>query len=174
MSSKPSVWTEPSSGLTWHDEAFCSLAPKELTEINASPMDPHGASWFRSPLDEYYDLIYRFDGAPGGAQPLSLFNLRRWLGSQPKGRMLRVQHWNGRLEVAALDGTRIKSHCVYRTETPEDAAYFILLSLEQLDWSGASTPVFWEGADDSAVRRLTQHFIAHWHVRSLEGILNPH
>ncbi len=165
------IWSEPASGLQWHDEAFCALLPKEVSEVHLGPMDPQGSSWFRSPVDDFYDLAYRFNAAPGGAQPLSLFNLRRWLRSEPKGRTLRAQFWGPRLELAAFDGSRIRMHGVYRTESPEEASYFILLFFEQLDWSGASVPVFWEGLDDRAIRQLTQHFIAHWHVRSLEGIL---
>ncbi|MCE2816442.1 MAG: DUF3822 family protein [Cryomorphaceae bacterium] len=171
MPSTPRVWSEPSSGLKWHDEAVALLVPKDLTDIHLKPIDPDGRAWFCSPLDDHYNLVYRFaDGIPG-AQPLSLFNVRRWLNSQPMGRTLRVQQWDDRLEVAALDGTRIKYHAVHRARTPEDAAYFVLLTFDQLDWSGASVPVFWEGIDDGPVRHLTQHFIAHWHVRSLEGIL---
>ncbi|MFM8564695.1 MAG: hypothetical protein ACKOBQ_00935 [Bacteroidota bacterium] len=165
------TWSEPASGLKWHDEAFSALVPKDFSDANLRPLDPQGGSWFRSPLDDSYDLAYRFQGAPGGAQPLSLFNLRRWLQSEPLGRRIRAQHWGKRLELAALDGSRIRMHGVYRTESPEEASYFILLFFEQLDWSGASVPVFWEGLDDRAIRQLTQHFIAHWHIRSLEGIL---
>jgi hypothetical protein len=165
------LWSEPASGLQWHDDAFCALLPKNVSEATLSPLDPSGTVWFRSPVDDTYDLAYRLNAAPGGAQPLSLFNLRRWLRSEPKGRTIRVQCWENRLELAAFDGSRIRMHGVYRTQTTEEASYFILLYFEQLDWSGASVPVFWEGTDDRPVRQFTQHFIAHWHVRSLEGIL---
>ncbi|MEY2971933.1 MAG: hypothetical protein RL738_774 [Bacteroidota bacterium] len=113
------------------------------------------------------------DDAPEGAQPLALFNLRRWLQSEPKGRVVRAQWWGQRLEVAALNGTSIKLHAVHHAPSAEDAAYAILLALDQLDWNGSEVPVFWEGIDSEPVAQWTRHFIAHWHDRSLDGILHP-
>ena len=147
------------------------LVPKNLADSNWRIVDPQGSSWFRSPLDERYHLVYRFLESPEGAQPLSLFNLRRWLSSRPTGRAVRAQWWNDRLELAALDGTLIKAHAVHRAPSAEDAAYFALLLFDQLDWSGSTVPLFWEGEGSEDVQKWTQHFIAHWHSRSLEGVL---
>ncbi|MDP4577733.1 MAG: hypothetical protein NWS93_00400, partial [Schleiferiaceae bacterium] len=67
--------------------------------------------------------------------------------------------------------TLIKAHAVHRAPSAEDAAYFALLLFDQLDWAGSTVPLFWEGQGSEDVRQWTQHFIAHWHSRSLEGVL---
>lgn len=150
------------------------LVPKSWTESSWRAVDPQGTQWFRSPLDATYHLVYRFSDGADASQSLSMFNLRRWLQSDPKGRLIRVQYWGNRLEIAALDGTKIKFHSVQHATEPEDVAYHILLCFDQLDWSGTSVPLFWEGVDATAVRHWTRHFITHWHERSLDGILHPH
>ena len=78
------------------------LVPKSWTESNWRPLDPKGTQWFRSPLDATYHLVYRFSDGADASQSLSLFNLRRWLQSDPKGRQsvfstgataLKLPHW---------------------------------------------------------------------------------
>jgi hypothetical protein len=99
--------------------------------------------------------------------------LRRWLENPPKGRLIRAQYWGDRLEIAAFNGTKIKYHSVQNAPQVEDVAYHVLLCYDQLDWSGTSVPIFWEGIDGNEVREWTRHFISHWHDRSLDGILQP-
>lgn len=148
------------------------LVSGSITNDRWHVLDPDGALWHRATLNDEYDLVYRMaSGAPAGAQPLAIFNLRRWLHSEPKGRIVRAQWWPGRLELAALDGTKIKAHTVVRASQAEEVAYHTLLMFEQLDWSGASVPLFWEGDAQDDVRTWTKNFVAHWHERSLDGIL---
>lgn len=148
------------------------LVPKHWSSSEWRHVDPNGKHWFRSPLDSTYHLVYRFSDGADSSQPLSIFNLRRWLENHPKGRLIRVQYWGERLEIAAFNGTSIKFHTVQNAKHAEDVAYHVLLCYDQLNWSGSSVPLFWEGADGSDVHQWTQHFISHWHERSLEGILH--
>lgn len=148
------------------------LVPKEWTASSWGSIDPDGRVWQRSPLDSNYHLVYRFSDGADTAQSLSVFNMRRWLHSDPKGRVVRAQYWGNRLELAAFDGTKIKFHSVQVASVPEDVAYHILLCFDQMDWNGASVPLFWEGIDGSEVHHWTRHFITHWHERSLDGILH--